>query len=63
MAYVQDQQIYFKKDEDAFLFSNFVIISLCNSSVNSWLNIFSLLTAPPEVLELVDFLSKRFINH
>ena len=37
------------KDECTFQFSNFLIVSLCNSSANSWFDIFSLLTAPPEV--------------
>ena len=42
----------------AFHFSNFLVIGLCNSSANSWCDVFSFLTATPEV-----FSSKKLINH
>ena len=51
-------------DEYALCFSNFVIIGFC-SSPNCWLEIISLLIAPPEVLaadlsaSVADFLSKH----
>ena len=44
------------KVECTFLFSNFLIIGLFNSSANSLLEIFSFLTVPPEV-----FLPKKII--
>ena len=48
IAYQQDQhsKIY-RKDESTFRFLDFLIIGLCNSSVNSWFCIISLLAAPP----------------
>ena len=42
-------QILSIKGEYTFLFLNCLIISLCNSSANSLLNIISFLTVPPEV--------------
>ena len=47
-------QILFIKDECTFLFLNFLIIDLCNSSANSLFDIFSFLIGPAEV-----FLSKN----
>ena len=38
------------KGDYTFRFSNFLIISLHNSSANSWLGIISLLAAPTDVL-------------
>ena len=37
------------KNDCTFLLSNFLMISLCNYSANSLLEIISFLTAPPEV--------------
>ena len=37
------------KDECTFLFSNFLIIGLCNSSGNSLLDIISFVTVAPQV--------------
>ena len=51
-------QILSVKDECTFLFSNFLIIGLCNSSAICLLDIISFLIAPAEA-----FLSKKFINH
>ena len=42
-------QILSIKVEFSFLFSNFLVIGLCNSSVNSLLSIISFLIAPPAV--------------
>ena len=36
------------KDECTCCFSNFLIISLSNSSANAWFDIFSFLIPPPE---------------
>ena len=47
-------QILFLKDGYTFRFSKFLIISLCNSSANSWFDITSLLKLLPE-----DFLLKN----
>ena len=43
-------QILSIKDECTFLFLNFLIIGLCNSSTNYLFEIFSFLTVPPDVL-------------
>ena len=56
-------QIFCKKDEFTFCFSKFLIIGFCNSSANSWFNIFSFLTPPLEAdlsVSKADFLSKNF---
>ena len=37
------------KDECTFIFLNFLMIGLCNSSANSLLEIISFLTVPPEI--------------
>ena len=51
-------------DECTFHFSNFAIIGLCNSLVNSWLDIISLLTATSEVFYLKTYKQGPFdINH
>ena len=41
-------QILSMKHECSFLFSNFLITGLCNSSANYFLDILSFLIAPPE---------------
>ena len=46
------------KNECTFVFLKFLMIGLCNSPVNSLLEIFSFLTGPPEV-----FLTKKNINY
>ena len=46
------------KGDCTFIFLNFLIIGLCNSSVNSLFEIFLFLIPLPEVL-----LSKKFVNH
>ena len=51
-------QILFIKGQCTFLFLDFLIIGLCNSSVSSLLEIISFLTVPPEV-----FFIKKFISH
>ena len=51
-------QILSIKGDCTFLFLNFLIIGLCNSSANCWSDIFSFLIPLPEV-----FLLKRIIDH
>ena len=51
-------QILSIKGEYAFRFSNFLIIGLRNSSANYWFDMFSFLTAPPDV-----FFIKKFKSH
>ena len=46
-------QILSIKVECTFLFFNFLIIGLCNSSANSLLEIFSYLTVLPEVFFII----------
>ena len=47
-------QILYLKDGYNFYFTNFPVTGLCNSVANSWFDIISNLTAPPE-----GFLSKN----
>ena len=42
-----------------YVFLNFLLIGLCNSSANYWFGMISLTVAPPEVLVPADFLSKH----
>ena len=51
-------QILSIKGEFTFLFLNFLIIGLCNSSVNCWYDLFSFLIPLLEV-----FFIKKFIDH
>ena len=44
--------VRFDKIEHNCCFSDFLIIGLCNSSANSWFDIFSFLAVPPEARPL-----------
>ena len=49
--------VYAYKDGCSFRFARFLIIGLCNSLVNSWFDIISLLKAPPANLFFITMVS------